>query len=74
MLERPVKHVLVVEDDKDSRKAIEVLVATDGVQITGTGSGGQARDLIAARDFDCVILDLDLPDMTGCQLTGTSAR
>ncbi len=68
ILDDSVKHVLVVEDDKNNRKAIETLLAAEGVEITGVGSGNEARDLITEQSFDCVILDLGLPDMTGFEL------
>lgn len=71
ILDTSVKRILVVEDDVNSRKAVEALVATEGVEITGTGSGEDTLKLISARKFDCVILDLGLPDMTGFDLLRT---
>ena len=71
ILETTVKHILVVEDDENSRKAVEALVATEGVEITSTDSGEDALKLISAQNFDCVILDLGLPDMTGFDLLRT---
>jgi len=68
VLDTTVKHILIVEDDESSRKAIETLVAAKGVEITATNSGEDALRLVSDRSFDCVILDLGLPDMTGFDL------
>jgi CheY-like chemotaxis protein len=71
ILETAVKRILVVEDDEIGRKAVEKLVAAEGVQITGVKSGEEALNAISSRDFDCVILDLGLPDMSGFELLNT---
>ncbi len=68
LLETPLRKVLIVEDDEHAIKAAETLLAAKNVEITGTGSGGEALKLIARGTFDCVILDLGLPDMTGFEL------
>ena len=71
ILETTVKHILVVEDDEKGRKAVETLVAAEGVQITGANSGKDALKAISRQNFDCVILDLGLPDMSGFDLLRT---
>jgi PAS domain S-box-containing protein len=71
ILETTARHILVVEDDRNSRKAVEALVATEGVEITGTDRGEDALKLISENNFDCVVLDLGLPDMTGFDLLRT---
>ena len=57
-IDRDVRQLLVVEDDDDQRNSIVELV-------------GSAEDAIAAlrvRDFDCMVLDLKLPETTGFKL------
>ena len=71
ILDNSVRHILLVEDDEDSRKVLEKLVAAEGVQITAAKDGEEALEVISAQDFDCVILDLGLPDMSGFDLLRT---
>jgi CheY-like chemotaxis protein len=63
-----VKKLLVVEDDAVERMSIEKLIRHDDVEITTVGSGEEAMAALAAEPFDCVVLDLRLPDMTGFDL------
>jgi HAMP domain-containing protein/CheY-like chemotaxis protein/signal transduction histidine kinase len=65
-LERPNKTLLVIEDNDDQRKAITELIGGEGdVEITGVASGQEALDILRQRRFDCMVLDLGLPDMNG---------
>src|SRR5207247_1269679 len=65
-LERPNKTLLVIEDNNDQRKAITELIGGEGdVEITGVASGQEALDILGQRRFDCMVLDLGLPDMNG---------
>jgi CheY-like chemotaxis protein len=65
LLQADVKHVLVVEDDRKTQVAIQALLKKKDIQITFASQGGVALKLLEDRKFDCVILDLRLPDMTG---------
>ena len=63
-----VRRVLVVEDDDRQRESIQQLLASDDVQITGVGSAREALAQLKTTTFDCVVMDLKLPDLTGYQL------
>lgn len=63
--EKPLKKLLVVEDEEITRKSIEKLLKDDTVEITSTGSGEEAVKLLKEQSFDCMILDLGLRDMSG---------
>jgi CheY-like chemotaxis protein len=65
---RPVKRLLVVEDDVTQRSSITSLLEGEDVETTAVGSGAEALDALQSRQFDCMVLDLGLPDMTGFQL------
>jgi len=65
---QPVKRVLVVEDNPLQRGAIQALIAQEDVVIVGAESATAALDLLGRDTFDCVILDLGLPDMSGFDL------
>jgi CheY-like chemotaxis protein len=78
-IERRVKRLLVVEDDELQRKSIVELVGNDDVEIVAVESGEEALDALDAGNFDCMVLDLNLPDMTGFALIseikkGSSSR
>jgi len=60
---RPVKKLLLVEDDETLRNTIIELIGGDDVQITPAGTGGEALELLQTTGFDCAIVDLMLPDM-----------
>jgi CheY-like chemotaxis protein/signal transduction histidine kinase len=65
LLASEVKHVLVVEDDENTQIAIQGLLKKKDIHITVAGSGFAGLAHTQASKFDCVILDLQLPDMTG---------
>jgi CheY-like chemotaxis protein len=64
-LEQRVRRVLVVEDDTPLRDSIEDLLRLDGVAIHAVGTAREALELVAAQSFDCIVLDLNLPDASG---------
>jgi CheY-like chemotaxis protein/signal transduction histidine kinase/HAMP domain-containing protein len=63
-----VRELLVVEDDSAEQLSIRELIAHDDVAITMAGSGAEALALLCERSFDCIVLDLRLPDMSGFEL------
>ncbi|KAA2233125.1 HAMP domain-containing protein [Salinarimonas soli] len=67
-IERPVRTILLVEDDENQRASIEALVGSESREVTGVGTAASALEAIQARRFDCAIVDLGLPDMPGADL------
>ncbi|MGI9098411.1 MAG: response regulator [Solirubrobacteraceae bacterium] len=68
-LDRPVRQLLVVDDDEGARMSITELVgAGDDVEVTAVGSSEEALAALDDRRFDCIVLDLKLPKMTGFAL------
>ncbi|MCW5589738.1 MAG: response regulator [Legionellales bacterium] len=63
-----LKKILVVEDDKNTQMAIQSLLKHKEVEINIASSGNSALSQMRSARFDCVILDLKLPDMTGAEL------
>src|SRR5690606_34231842 len=63
-----VKRLLVVEDDAAERLGIEELIQHDDVAIDTVGSGEEAMRALETERYDCVVLDLKLPDMSGFEL------
>jgi HAMP domain-containing protein/signal transduction histidine kinase/CheY-like chemotaxis protein len=69
-LERPIKNLLVVEDEELQRSDILSLIGDGDVKIVAVASGEEAINALENETFDCVVLDLRLPDMTGFELLG----
>jgi CheY-like chemotaxis protein/HAMP domain-containing protein len=67
-VERPVKNLLVVEDNDGQRKAIVELIGNHDVRTTAVGTGKAALEALGRQAFDCAVIDLGLPDMTGFAL------
>ncbi len=67
-IEPRTRELLVVEDDAAEQMSIAALVGGDDINITTADSGERALELLRSRRFDCVILDLKLPDISGFDL------
>ena len=67
-LSQKIKRVLIVEDDKLQRESIVKLIADPDVEITAVGLAGEALDALKNSIYDCIVIDLKLPDMSGEQL------
>nr|WP_273820760.1 response regulator [Pseudomonas asplenii] len=67
-LTQKVKRVLLVEDDDLQRDSIARLIGDDDIQITAVGLAQEALDLLRENVYDCMIIDLKLPDMLGNEL------
>jgi CheY-like chemotaxis protein len=63
-----IRELLVVEDDPTEQMSIAELIGFDDVKITAVGSGAEALEALRERQFDCIVLDLRLPDVTGFEL------
>jgi CheY-like chemotaxis protein/signal transduction histidine kinase/HAMP domain-containing protein len=67
-VERPAKKLLVIEDNASQRNSIIALIGNHDVTSTGVATGQEAVDLLKNEPFDCIVVDLGLPDMTGFEL------
>nr|WP_320016819.1 response regulator [uncultured Desulfobacter sp.] len=68
VIDRSVKRLLVVEDDKAQHTAISELLGGEDIRIEKAFTGAEAKGKIATQDFDCIVMDMGLPDMTGLEL------
>ncbi|HEV8443556.1 MAG TPA: response regulator, partial [Steroidobacteraceae bacterium] len=73
-IEPRVRELLVIEDDEAEQVSIEALIGGDDINITRAGSGREGLEKLRARKFDCVILDLKLPDVSGFDLLSEIQR
>jgi CheY-like chemotaxis protein len=66
--DRRVKLLLVVQDDEVERNSIVELVSNADVTTIAVATAKEGLSALRRRDFDCVVLDLGLPDMSGFDL------
>ena len=60
--------VLIVDDEYTLRESCASLLTTEGFKTTVTGRSEEAVELIKRRNFDIILSDLYLPDITGMDL------
>ncbi len=65
---RETKSLLVVEDNEIQRQAILELVADSDVDVVAVATGAAALEQLRSRPFDCMVMDIGLPDMDGFAL------
>jgi CheY-like chemotaxis protein len=59
------KRLLIVENNEIERRSIIDLLGHTDIEIVATPTGAEALDALTHSGFDCMVLDLHLPDMTG---------
>ncbi|MFC4271114.1 response regulator [Sneathiella chungangensis] len=57
--------VLLIEDDSSMARGIELMLSAEGLNVYTTDLGEEGVDLGKLYDYDIIILDLGLPDMSG---------
>ena len=67
-INKKLKKLLIVEDNKGQNDAIRELIGNGDVKCFSAFSGNEAYEMMCKDSFDCVIVDLGLPDMTGFTL------
>ncbi|HWD39859.1 MAG TPA: HAMP domain-containing protein [Fimbriimonas sp.] len=67
-LDRQTKELLLIEDDLAVQKALVDLIHGPDVRIRTVGTGAEGLKALDENEFDCVVLDLMLPDMSGSEL------
>jgi HAMP domain-containing protein/CheY-like chemotaxis protein/signal transduction histidine kinase len=62
------KRLLVIEDNAAEQLSITTLLEHDDIEIVTAGTGAEGLDFLNEQRFDCVVLDLRLPDMSGFEV------
>jgi len=62
------RRLLVIEDNQIERDSIVDLLAHDDIEIEDVGTGADAIAALDRQKFDCVVVDLRLPDVSGFEL------
>jgi CheY-like chemotaxis protein/HAMP domain-containing protein/putative methionine-R-sulfoxide reductase with GAF domain len=67
-MSRKLKKLLVVEDNPQQNKAIRELIGNGDIKSFAAYTGQEAYNMLQDEKFDCIIIDLGLPDMSGFEL------
>jgi len=67
-LSQRIRRVLIVEDDAVQREAIRKLLTSEDVETIGAGTAAECLRCLKEHTFDCLVLDLSLPDASGFSL------
>src|SRR6185369_13130380 len=67
-VQRRVKRLLVVVNDPALQTSIVELIGADDVETTVVSTGAQALAELRSHEFECLVLDLRLPDISGFEL------
>ena len=60
--------VLLIEDDSATAQSIELMLKSEGFNVYTTDLGEEGMDLGKVYDYDIILLDLNLPDMSGFEV------
>ncbi len=63
-----LKKVLVIEDQELQSKELTEQLTSKGVEVKQAYTGKEALEMLKDQEFDCIILDLKLPDISGFEL------
>ncbi|MBU2093267.1 MAG: response regulator [Alphaproteobacteria bacterium] len=73
-LTKTMRRVLIVEDDDVQRDAVGRLLASRDVETVGVGTAAECLEQLQGQAFDCMVLDLSLPDASGFSLLETLSQ
>ena len=59
------RNILLVDDAVDMRRAVEIVLIRNGAEVTVASDGKQALELIAQNNFDAIVMDVQMPVMSG---------
>ncbi len=67
-LQQEVRRVLIVEDDERQRQSLQQLLTSEGVEICGVATATEGLERLEKTTYDCLVLDLSLPDLSGYEM------
>ncbi len=73
-LTQRIHRVLIVEDDPVQRDAVAKLLSSTDVETVTAGTAAECIKLLGEQTFDCMVLDLTLPDASGYSLLETLSK
>ena len=60
--------VLLIEDDSATARSVSLMLKSEGFNVYTTDLGEEGIDLSKVYDYDIILLDLNLPDMSGFEV------
>src|SRR5208282_3797547 len=60
--------ILVIDDESEIREGLEILLRTEGYQVTSADTGQSGLTRLGERPFDLLLLDVSLPDRNGIEM------
>lgn len=57
--------IVLIDDDDDARELLSMLLGSDGHAIVEAATGAEGLDAVREHAPDLVLVDLDLPDVSG---------
>jgi CheY-like chemotaxis protein len=66
----PPSSVLVVDDGEENRELLNVVLSDTGIEVVAAENGQQALDNLSSREFDVVLMDVQMPVMDGYTAAG----
>jgi two-component system, OmpR family, response regulator len=67
-------HLLLVEDDDDTRDLMALALRGAGFDVQPAASGREALDLLESKPYDLLVTDYDMPGMTGTEMLQVAAE
>jgi two-component system, NtrC family, response regulator PilR len=68
MTSSPGAHLLVVDDERSMRELLDYMLSREGYQISLAENGRKAVQMIDSRDYDLILCDIRLGDITGLEV------
>ena len=62
-------HILVVDDDKNTRRLLKAVIENDGYRVSTAENGEQALEIMDKEVIELVVLDIMMPKMDGYEFT-----
>jgi len=69
MAENPKQVIMAVEDNEDNRDLIVKVLSRLGYEVVGVSDGSEALDRLSEVAPDLILMDINLPDMDGYEVT-----
>jgi two-component system KDP operon response regulator KdpE len=60
-------HILVVDDEPQIRRVMRTTLVAQGYEVSDARTGDEALDLIRSEKYDLVLLDVNMPGISGVQ-------
>lgn len=72
--DRSIRRLLILEDDPAQLEGLKALLGGDGVETVGASTAAEGLEKLRSESFDCLVLDMTLPDASGFDVLETLDR